>query len=267
MPNTMLNVERPFSLFHYAKLHNLDPRWVLLNAPNLFSSFYFRLHEFDGTLVAADWSTDVTAGGGPTAFAYNAQRNGAIRGNTGATDNDVTALFQPNVAMDPADNPCVFLRFRAPATVTGWGFEIGWSDAKTDEKLVCVSALTDVAAAVPTITNGITDFGLVVLNTDLSLTTAALIGDGTTGTVIGNRLTPVWTPTASGIIDMIIGVSPNLTKLQLWDSGVFQGEYNVLNGPDSGTLVRFSAIFKGLAASARQIDILKIAILAEENAT
>lgn len=267
MPNTMLNVQKPFSLLHYAKVNNLDPRRILLAAPNLFSSFHYRLHEFDGTLDAAFWSTDVTGGGAPTAFAYNAQRNGAIRGATGTSDNGVTALYQPNVAMDPADNPAVFLRWRAPAVVTGFGFEIGWSDAKTDEKLVCVSALTDVAAAVPTVTNGITDYGLLVMNTDLALTTTALIGDGTTGTVLGNRLAGLWTPTASGIIDMIIGVSPNLTKCQIWDSGAFIGEYNVLNGPDTAVLTRFSAMFKTLDTTSKTVDILKVAILSEENAT
>ena len=264
MPNTMLNVQKPFSLLHYAKVNNLDPRRVLLMAPTLFSNFYFRLHEFDGTLVAADWSTDVTGGGAPTAFAYNAQRNGALRGATGTSDNGVTAIYQPNVAMDPADNPSIFFRWRAPADVAGFGFEIGWSDAKTDEKLVCVSALS--AAAAPTITNGITDFGLLVMNTDLTLTTTAIIGDGTTGAVNG-ALVGTWTPTASGIIDMIIGVTPNGTRAQIWDSGAFVGNFSASNGPDSATLVRFSAMFKTLDTTSKTIDILKVAILAEENAT
>ena len=267
MPHTMLDVQKPFSLLHYAKLHNLDPRWVLLNAPNLFSDFYYERYEFEGTLDAVKWSTDVTGGGGPTAFAYNAQRNHAARGATGTSDNGVTAIYEPNVAFDSADNPVWFLRWRAPADVAGFGFEIGWSDAKTDEKLVSVSALTDVAAAVPTITNGITDFGLLVMNTDWSLTTAALIGDGTTGSVLGLRLPSLWTPTASGIIDMIIGVSANLTKCQIWDSGAYIGEFNVLNGPDSGTLVRRSAIFKTLDTTSKQIDLLKSVVLTEENAT
>ena len=267
MPNTMLNVHRPFSLLHYAKVNNLDPRRLLLSAPHLFSDFYYERYEFEGTLDAVKWSTDVTGGGAPTAFAYNAQRNHAARGATGTSDNGVTAIYEPNVAFNSADNPVWFLRWRAPADVTGFGFEIGWSDAKTDEKLVCVSALTDVDAAVPTIANGITDFGLIVMNTDLTLTTAALIGDGTTGSVIGKRFSPVWTPTASGIIDMIIGVSANLTKCQVWDSGAFVGEFAVANGPDAGTLVRRSAIFKTLDTTTKTIDLLKSVVLAEENAT
>src|SRR3990167_7034840 len=140
MPHTMLNVQKPFSLLHYAKVNNLDPRRLLLSAPNLFSDFHYERHEFIGTLDAVYWSTDVTAGGAPTAFAYNAQRNGAVRGATGTTDHGVSAMYSPNVAYDSADNPCWFVRWRAPAAVTGFAFEIGWSDAKTDEKLISVSA-------------------------------------------------------------------------------------------------------------------------------
>ena len=264
MPNTMLQVQRPFSLQHYAKLHNLDPRWVLLNAPNLFSSFYYHRDEFDGTLDAVYWSTDVTAGGAPTAFAYNAQRNGGARGATGATDNGVTAIYAPNVQWDPADNPTWFLRWRAPAAVDGFAFEILWSDAKTDEKLVCFSATS--AAGVPTVTNGITDFGGLSMNTDHTLTTTAIVGDGTTGSVAGG-LVSTWTPTASGIIDMIIGVGANKTSVQIWDSNTFIGEFSVANGPDSAVLVRPSAIFKVLDTTTKSIDLLKSVILAEENAT
>ena len=263
MAHTMLDVQAPFSLLHYAKVNNLDPRRVLLEAPNLFSSFYYRRHEMDITLLAADWVTTAASG---TAFAYNAQRNGAYRGATQAADNATLELHQANVAMDPADYPTVFVRWRAPADATGMAFEIGWSDAKTDEALVCVSALTDVPAAVPTITNGITDFGLIVLNTDLSLVTAALIGDGTTGAVVGQRFPDLWAPANDAIIDMIIGVGPNVTRAQVWENGGLVGEYSVTNGPDSGTLVRFSALWKSLDAAAKQIDVMKVVFLAEENA-
>ena len=261
MPNTMNNVQRPFSLLHHAKLHNLDPRWVLLNAPTLFSSFYFRRHEMDATLIAGDWVTTAASG---TAFAYNAQRNGAFRGATGAVDNATVELHQANVAMDSADNPSAFLRWRAPADATGMAFEIGWSDAKTDEALVCVSALS--AAGAPTITNGITDFSLLVLNPDLTLTTTAFIGDGTTGAVVGG-LVGTWTPTNSAIIDMIFTIGANRSSVQIWENNAFVGEYQTTNGPDSGTLVRFSALWKSLDAATKQIDIMKVVFLAEENAT
>ena len=130
MPHTMLDVQRPFSLLHYAKVNNLDPRRVLLNAPNLFSNFYYYMAEFDRTLLAAEWVTTAASG---TAFAYNAQRNGAFRGATGASDNATAEIHQANVAIDSADYPTAFIRWRAPADPTGMGFEIGWAGAKTGE--------------------------------------------------------------------------------------------------------------------------------------
>lgn len=261
MPNTMFNIDRPFSKLHYSKVNNLDPRRLLLSAPLLFSDFYYYVAEFDRTLLAAEWATTAASG---TVFAYNAQRNGAFRGATQAADNATLEIHQANVAIDSADYPTAFLRFRAPADATGMAMEIGWSDAKTDEAVVCVSALT--AAGAPTITNGITDFGLFVLNPDLTLTTAALIGDGTTGSVLGT-LIGTWAPANDAIIDMVIGVGPNLTRIQIWENGGLVGSANVLNGPDSGTLVRFSGLWKSVDAAAKQIDLLKFVILAEENAT
>ena len=262
--NSMLNVQKPFSLLHYAKVNNLDPRRILLNAPNLFSNFHFEMNNFDRTLLAADFTTTAASG---TTFAYNAQRNGAFRGATGAVDNATVNLYPPNVAFDPADNPAFFLRWRSPADTTRMAFEIGWSDAKTDEALTCVSALTDVAAAVPTVGNGITDYGMLVFNTDMSLVTAALIGDGTTGTVLGLRLPSLWAPANSAIIDMIVGISPNLVKAQVWENNAFIGEFNVTNGPDTAVLVRPSFLWKSLDAATKQIDVLKYVVLAEENAT
>ena len=264
MPITMFNVDRPFSKLHYSKVNNLDPRRLLLSAPLLFSDFYYYMAEFDRTLLAAEWVTTAASG---TPFAYNAQRNGAFRGTPQAADNATLEIHQANVAIDSADYPTAFLRWRAPADPTGMGFEIGWSDAKTDEALVCVSALTDVDAAVPTIANGITDFGLFVLNTDLSLATTAFIGDGTTGSVVGKRLPSLWTPSASAIVDMIIGIRPNGATGAIWENGKFVDQVSVTNGPDSGTLVRFSALWKTLDGAAKQIDLMKFVILAEENAT
>ncbi len=262
MPNTLFNVDRPFSKLHYAQVNNMDPRRVLLHAPELFSDFYYYKHEFDRALIAAEWVTTAASG---TAFVYAAARGGGqYTGATGAVDDATVEIHQANVAIDSGDYPTCFLRWRSPAVSTGMGYEIGWSDAKTDEALVCVSALS--AAGAPTITNGITDFGLLVLNTDLTLQTTAIIGDGTTGAVVG-ALFGTYAPANSAIIDMIIGVGPNLTRAQIWENGGKVGEVAVANGPDSATLVRFSGLWKSLDAATKSIGLLKFVILCEENAT
>ncbi len=265
MPNHLLNVDRPMSKLHYAKVNNMDPRRLLLHAPRLFSDFYYYRHEFDRTLLAAEW---VTAAASGTPFAYAAARAGGMyTGVTNALDNATAEIHQTNVAIDSADFPMLFLRWRAPADATGMAFEIGWSDAKTSEALVCVSALTNVDNAVPTIANGITDFGLLVGNPDLALATSALIGDGTTGSVVGKKNPTLWMPSNNGIIDMVIGVGPNVTNAKVWDNGQRVASLTVGNGPDSAVLTRFSALWKTVDAGAKSIDLLKFIILAEENAT
>ncbi len=265
MPNTLLNVDRPMSQNHYATVNNMDPRRLLLHAPRLFSDFYYYRHEFDRTLLAAEWVTTAASG---TAFTYAAARAGGMfTGVTNALDNATLEIHQANVAIDSADYPFFFLRWRAPADASGMAFEIGWSDAKTSEALVCVSALTAVDNAVPTITNGITDFGLLVCNPDLSLATTALVGDGTTGAVVGKRVPSLWAPTNSSIVDMVVGVGPNVTNACIWDDGQQVANVSVTNGPDANVLTRFSALWKTLDAGAKSIDLLKFVILAEENAT
>ena len=229
--------------------------------------YYHKVHEFDGTLDTVYWTTAVTAGGAPTAFAFNAQRNAALRGATGATDDGATAITYANTFFDPADKPFFWLRWVAPAAVTGFSFEIGFSDPKTDEAL---PGITDVDT--PASGNGVTDIGCVHMDTDQTLTTAALVADGTTGAAskfdLVNRAGTAWTPTASAIIDVIVGVEPNLTRCWIWDGLAMMGIMQaVAQGPDTGVLVRPYALFRTRNTTSKTVDLLKAVIVAEENRT
>ena len=132
--------------------------------------------------------------------------------------------------------------------------------------------LTDVDADPPTVANGVTDLGAVHMDTDQAVATARLVGDGTTGTAVGltltNRAGTAWTPTASGIIDVIVGIRPNLTFCRIWDSlapmGIMQA---VAQGPDTGVLVMPYALFRTRNTTSKTISILKAVIVAEENRT
>mgnify|MGYP001567579951 CR=1 FL=1 len=231
--------------------------------------YYYKSHEFDGTLDTVYWTTAVTAGGAPTAFAFNAQRNGAIRGATGTTDDGATAISYANTFFNPADRPFFWLRWVAPAAVTGFQFEIGLSDAKTDEAL---PGFTDIDADPPTVGNGTTDIGCVHMDTDQATGTAYIGGEGATGaalsTTLVNRAGTAWTPTASGIIDVIVGVEPNLTRCWIWDSlapmGIMQ---SVAQGPDTGVLVRPYALFRTRNTTSKTIDLLSAVVVAERNRT
>lgn len=263
MPNpNPIYTAKPFSLQHMRAVFAMsDPVKLAAMTAIMPWDYFHEKWEFHEATLVAQWVAAVTAGGGPTAFAYNAFRNGGLRGATGTTDNDATALYYHSVSFDSADKPMFWLRFKAPAAVTGFSFEIGFSDAKTDEALPGCSDID-----VPTVGNGVTDMGAVHLDTDQTLTTAALVADGTTGAAAAATISPVWTPTASGIIDVIVGIQPNLTFGWIWDSlGRIGVQQAVAQGPDSGVLVRPYALFRTRNTTTKQIDILKAVIMAEEN--
>lgn len=268
-PNPIF-VQKPFSRSHLRSVFAVsDPRKLAAMVALMPWDYFYEAHEFNRALDTAYWTSAVTAGGAPTAFAVNDQRNGALRGATGATDDGAVALHYARVIFDPADNPFFWVRWVAPAAVTGFSFEIGFSDAKTDEAL---PGVTDVDADPPTVANGVTDIGCVHMDTDQAVGTARLVGDGTTGAAVGltltNRAGTAWTPTASGIIDVIVGVRPNLTHCWIWDSlgpmGIMQA---VANGPDSGVLVRPYMLFRTRNTTSKTVDLLKAVIVAEEGRT
>ena len=269
LPNPIL-IQKPFSLAHMrSAFAHSDPKGLAAMTPLMPWDYYYFKDEFDKTLDTAYWTTAVSAGGGPTAFAVNNQRNGAIQGATGVTDDDVTAITFARVIFDPADKPLFWLRWIAPAAVTGFSFEIGFSDAKTAEEL---PGVTDVDADPPTVGNGVTDIACVHMDTDQAVATARLVADGTTGASQGltlvNRAGTAWTPTASGIIDVIVGVEANLSRCWIWDSLAPVGIMQALSqGPDSAILVRPYALFRTRNTTSKTITLLKAVIVAEENRT
>ena len=230
--------------------------------------YFYRAYDFNEPVLHTDW-TAAAQGGGTTSFAYNAQRNGALQGTPGATDDAGISLHYHAALFDPADKPFIWFRWIAGATVTGFQFEIGFSDPKTDEGL---PGVTDNDADPPTVGNGVTDIGCVHMDTDQAVTTARLVGEGATGAAVGSTLVDragtAWTPTASGIIDVIVGVEANKTRCWIWDSlapvGIMQ---EVTNGPDSGVLVRPYALFRTRNTTIKTITLLKAVVCSEENRT
>jgi len=240
-----------------------DPVKVVAAYPLLFSDYYFRVWHFDEDAIEARWATAVTAGGAPTAFAYNAQRNGALQGLTGTTDDGAIALHLDNVIFDPADNPWMLVRWRAPAAVTGFSFEISFTDARTDEAL---PGITDIDT--PASGNGITDGGGIHMDTDQTLTTAAAWGVGTSTTILKTNM-GTFTPTASAIQYTLVGVRIGQTFVAHWDGRALANNtiYSVLSGPDTAVLVRPHLLFRTRNTTSKTINVHMIAIGAEENAT
>ena len=260
-PNPMYLEQMAFSRKHArAMFGGTDPKKLTLLIPNLVADYGFILTEFDKTIQSAEWSTAVTAGGGPTAFAYSAVRGGTAVGATGTVDDDATAIYQAQTFLDPDDNPFMIVRWRVTA-VTGFSFEIGFSDPKTDEAL---PGVTDVDT--PTVGNGVTDILCVHMDTDQTLTTAALVADGTTGAAEKTDI-GTYTPAAGTYQTTILGVRDNFGFCACWDGDGLIGNrrYSVAQGPDGGVLVRPYALFRTRNTTTKTVTIDFIAFGWERN--
>ena len=147
----------------------------------------------------------------------------------------------------------MLIRWRANA-VTGFSFEVGFSDPKADEAL---PGVTDVDT--PSIGNGVTDIVAIHMDTDQTDTTAYLVGDGTTGaatrTLIEDGAGTDFTPTANTWQTYVIGVRANLGFINVWDGRRYVGRFGVTNGPDSGVLIRPYALFRTRNTVSKTIDV------------
>lgn len=255
----------PFSRRHMrATQGGTDPLKIALNIKNLIADYGFIEEECCFALDTNKWTTAVTAGGGPTAFAYNAVRGGVFQGRTGTTDNDATAIHCPNTFLDPADMPFFIISYSISA-LTGVQIEVGMSDPKSDEAL---PGVTDVDT--PAIGNGATDIACVHMDTDQTLTTVEVVGDGTTGSAVksegGALETAAFTPTAADTYQTwVIGVRPNLMYALLFDGEKQIGAFSAQNGPDSGVLIRPYALFRTRNTTSKTVNIRYMAYGFERN--
>ena len=266
-PSPMFEM-KPGSLAHLRSVFaGTDPRKLAAFCRNMPWDYFVKDYDFQEATINGDWSTDVTAGGAPTAFAYNKQRNGAIRGATGTSDNGVTALYYHAELFNAADNPLMIARLKMPAAVTAFVMEIGFTDPKTDEKLVSVS---DVDT--PAVGNGITD-GVIFNYDDEQTADAGLVGVGTSTAVAATPVysvgTTIWTPTASKWVDITIGCRAGIGYLSLWQAGApaSNRQFSVASGPDVDVLMRPSLLFKTTDTTTKTIDIDYITLIAERNAS
>ena len=224
-PNPMfLSRTRPFSLRHARSLFGVsDPAKIALLVESLIGDYGTVREECCFALDTNKWTTAVTAGGGPTAFAYSAVRGGTFQGQTGATDDDATAIHAANTFLDPDDMPFFICRFK-------------------------INAVT-----------GVSDIACLHMDTDQDLTTLELVGDGTTGSAAlsdSPSLTDAaFTPTADTYQTWLVGVRPNLSYALVFNGEGQIGSFSVANGPDSGVLVRPYALFRTRNTVSKTIDI------------
>ncbi len=267
-PNPMF-LEKPFSLAHARRMSfGSDPLKLSLLIPLLFHDYSFDIDEFMRSLDTTRWTEANSAGGAQTPFAYSAVRTGGLQGITGTTSDAVVAVHRTETFLDPDDNPFMFIQWKANI-VAGFSFEVGLSNPKSSEALPGVTSVDT-----PTVGNGATDLIAVHMDTDASLATAALVGDGSTGDAVAETIyrggpgatgTTAYTPTPGYWQTYLIGTRDNIGYAAIWDGDAFMGRYTSTNAPDGGVLVRPYALFRTRNTTSKTIDIRTIAIGCEHN--
>ena len=202
----------------------------------------------EDTISSTRWnlSTDASA----TGFAWAIAEGGTIQGATGAVDNNYIAINGD--AMWSGDKNCgMECRFKLSA-VTSINFEIGFTDALTDETL---PAVTDVDT--PATGNGATDVAVIHLDTDQTLTTAAFVGDGTTPAAQKVNL-GTWAPTAAVYYTARVQLAGDNAFCAIFDANgalIPETAKSLVTALDGDILVRPHMLFGTRVATSRTVDI------------
>ncbi len=202
----------------------------------------------EDTISSTRWNlaTDATA----TAFAWTAAANGIVRGATGTTDNGYLAI-NGDAIWAGDQNAGMEIRFKVSA-VTSFTFEIGFTDALTDETL---PAVTDVDT--PATGNGATDVAVIHLDTDQTLTTAAFVADGTTPAAQKVNL-GTWVPTAGAYYTARVQLAGDNAYCAVFDENyalVPGTAKSLVTALDGNVLVRPHALFGTRDTTSKTIDI------------
>ena len=248
----------PGSLAQLTRGRGWNSELVGFLLPLATRNYFYAAYEFETTKTM---DTDLTAAnsGGTAAVSYailsTQIEGGAIQGKTGTTDNGTTQVKYNGVVFDAARNPGLEVASKFDV-VTGFGYEIAFCDPPTTEATFNTSALT--AAGVPTFAaNGVTDFMGVTLDTDDTLTTAALITVGTTDAATG-KLLGTHTPTAATYFVVRLQVGANKGYAVIDDN---RGQENFLaSGPDTGVLLRphIIAVTRNTTTKIHDVDYIRI---------
>src|SRR3990167_9799924 len=84
--------QKPFSLAHMRRVFAMsDPVKLAAMVQLMPWDYFYRAYDFNEPVLHTDW-TAAAQGGGTTSFAYNAQRNWALEGTPGASDDSGISL-------------------------------------------------------------------------------------------------------------------------------------------------------------------------------
>lgn len=211
------------------------------------------------TISSTQWN--LAADGTATTFAWSAAQGGTIQGSTGTTDNGYHAI-NGDVIWSGDKNAGAAIRFKMDV-VTGFSFEFGFTDALTDETL---PAVTDVDT--PATGNGATDVAVIHLDTDQTLTTAALVGESTGTAYAAQKVNlGTFTPTAATYYTAVVQLNGDNAYCAIFNSDDAQNPILQANTNKSltsllegGTLVRphFLIGTRNTTAKVTDVDWIKV---------
>ena len=251
---------RPQSLAQLTRGRGWNSELTGFLLPLAVRNYFYEKYDFHNATISPDWAVSNSGGAGAADYAVNALEMGTVRGTTGTTDNGSVEIHFGMVMFDAARNPGMEVASKFDV-VTGHAFEMAFADAPSTASTLNVSALT--AGGVPTIaSNGVTDQAGIVLNTDLTLATAAVYSKGTTDAASGDNL-GTFAPGAATYF---------LARIQVRANGVYaiinddpaQAETLVL-GPDTGILMRPHVISATKNTTTKLHDIDYIRLWAERS--
>lgn len=213
----------------------------------------------DDTISSTRWN--LAADGTATTFAWSSGLGGRVAGATGTTDNGYHAINGDVIWK--GDNNCgMEIRWQVDV-VTNFTFELGFTDALSDETL---PAVTDVDT--PATGNGATDVAVIHMDTDQTLTTCAFVSESTGSAYAAQKVNiGTFAPTAATWYKMRVQLNGDTAFCKIWDDTVPSRPTLVANGEQSltlalegGTLVRphFIVGTRSTADKATIIDLIRV---------
>lgn len=270
MPNpTPGRINQAMSLRHARSVNFNDPRIIALLSPLLVRDYYSYVDNFDNESIANNdyWSVASTGAGAADPVLSTALSLPTCVFTTGGGDPGVSTLHGTTAIHQSADNPWMYLKFRWPASVSAFAFEVGFTNIVTTKTTQCVSALT--AAAVPTVGNGLTNGVLFCMDTAFTLTTPALVGIGTSIAATGVKFvqhltTTAYTPTAAKWVDLYIQATVGGGYCEIYEDDALINRMTVESGPDTAIALFPYISFRDHSTS-KVIHLNVAQIIAERN--
>ena len=257
------NFHAPGSLRQLTKGRGWNSELTGFLLPFAMRDYFYRMYDFENATISPDWTVANSSGTSAADFAStDAVENGVLRGDTGTDDNGSITIYYGKTMFDAARNPGAEMGLSFDA-VTSLAYEFMFTDPPTTSTTLNISALSDVGA--PTwASNATTDSAGIVLNTDLTATTACVVSQGTTDADSGGLL-GTFSPTA--------GVTAfNVYRIQLGDGYVHAiiddkagQERRLALGPDTGVLMRPGLIVATKTGTARFPDLDYVRLWSERS--